>query len=305
MSGELIYSLIPKVMADIGAVAKNRENQQQKYNFRGIEDLYNAVHPALHAHGVFCVPVIVRHNFTTFEKSGFEGKTTLWRHVTIKVRHQFFAPDGSHVDVVTMGEGLDNSDKATNKAMSAAMKYALIELFSVPTADIDDADRTTPEVSKPARTTKPIPVSSPVTKTAPAVQGKPVKAVEAQGGGVPDPPPLLRQPGEDDGDESPALVDALTRSIAKAVVGFDKPKVETKPKAETIATNPGMIANFAKAFREALPPHRQKDQNELRHEWLALHFFADKDGNPSSASIPVAEFEKWKALACQWARDQK
>jgi hypothetical protein len=140
-----IFELIPKVMADIGAVAKTRKNEQQKYMFRGIEDLYQAAHPAMVKHGVFCAPQVMERTEYRYEKTNEYGKTSTWLHVALKICHSFCAPDGSNVQVITMGEGLDNSDKASNKAMSAAMKYALIELFCVPTADVEDSDRTTPE----------------------------------------------------------------------------------------------------------------------------------------------------------------
>lgn len=141
-----IYELIPRVMQEIGAVGKDRKNEQQGYKFRGIEDFYNAAHPALVKHGVFCCPQVLEcesQDRLTTNKSG-EQKFSI--RVTMKVSHKFYGPDGSFVDVVTCGEGIDSSDKATNKAMSAAMKYALIELFSVPTQDVEDADRHDPEV---------------------------------------------------------------------------------------------------------------------------------------------------------------
>lgn len=161
MAGELIYVKISKVMADIGAVGKNRKNQQQNYAFRGIEDFYNAAHPAMVANGVFCCPeVLVREEYR-FTKANDRGGETTWLHVTLKVRHRFYCEDGSYIDVTTVGEGLDNSDKASNKAMSGAMKYALIELFSVPTEDVEDADRTTPEQGvKPKTIEKPVRVGS-------------------------------------------------------------------------------------------------------------------------------------------------
>ena len=179
MSEELaklgIYTAIPRMMADIGAVSKDRKNEQQKYSFRGIEDFYKAAHPAMVKHGVFCVPEVLSHEFNEHEKEAFfdgKAKITIWRHVTIKVRHRFYAADGSYVDVVTMGEGLDNSDKATNKAMSGAMKYALIELFSVPTQDVEDADRTTPEI--PKATVKIGKKPEPAVKAEPAAPAAPV-----------------------------------------------------------------------------------------------------------------------------------
>ncbi len=174
-----IFDLIPKVMGDIGAIGKDRKNEQQRYSFRGIEDFYNAAHPAMVKHGVFCAPEVVEHKCDVFEKTNNDGKVTTWRHVTIRVKHRFYAPDGSSVDVTTMGEGLDNSDKATNKAMSGAMKYALIELFSVPTEDVEDADRTTYETGrangngKVPLIGKPIPLTPGVNNRAPILpEGK-------------------------------------------------------------------------------------------------------------------------------------
>jgi len=137
----LIYSLISKVMADVGSIGKGRTNEMQKYKFRGIEDMYNAVHPALIKHGVFCAPEVLTLDSTDFiSKNG----TPSYR-VILKVNHKFYAPDGSSISVITIGEGIDTSDKACNKAMSAAMKYAFIELFSIPTEDIADSDKSSPE----------------------------------------------------------------------------------------------------------------------------------------------------------------
>ncbi len=166
MSGQ-IYELIPKVMGDIGAVGKNRKNEQQKYAFRGIEDMYLAAHPAFVKHGVFCAPEVVERTEYRFEKVNDYGKTTTWVHVMLKVVHRFYAPDGSFVSVTTIGEGLDNSDKASNKAMSGAVKYALITLFSVPTEDIEDSDRATLE----AGVKRSGPIAEPITLT-PVTPGK-------------------------------------------------------------------------------------------------------------------------------------
>lgn len=142
---QLIYELIPKVMADIGSVSKDRKNEAQKYSFRSIEDLYLAAQPAMAKHGIFCAPEVIERTEYRFEKINDYGKSTTWVHVMLKVAHRFYASDGSYITVTTVGEGLDNSDKSSNKAMSGAMKYALIELFCVPTEDIQDSDRTTPE----------------------------------------------------------------------------------------------------------------------------------------------------------------
>ena len=54
-----IYQAMAEVMKDIDAVGKNQKNQQQGFKFRGIDDVYNAVHPILAKHGVFTVPTVL------------------------------------------------------------------------------------------------------------------------------------------------------------------------------------------------------------------------------------------------------
>ena len=141
---EKIYSLISKVMGDIKSIGKDQTNSHQRYKFRGIDDMYNSIYPALVKHGVFCCPQIKKSE--NFEIDCGEEKTAF--RVLLTIAHRFYADDGSFIEVITMGEGIDRSDKASNKAMSAAMKYAFIELFSIPTEDIEDSDKDSPEAGR-------------------------------------------------------------------------------------------------------------------------------------------------------------
>lgn len=137
-----IFSVIPKIMNDLGSIGKDQKNTHQGYKFRGIEDMYNNIHPILVKHGVFCVPQVIESVSESFNSN----KGTLSFRVMLKVNHKFYADDGSFIEVIIASEGIDTSDKATNKALSAAMKYAFIELLSIPTVDIEDSDRTSPEI---------------------------------------------------------------------------------------------------------------------------------------------------------------
>src|SRR3990167_1532814 len=56
-----IYTAIPKVMQAVGAVAKDRRNEQQRYKFRGIDDILNACQKPMLEAGVFCVPAVTDH----------------------------------------------------------------------------------------------------------------------------------------------------------------------------------------------------------------------------------------------------
>jgi hypothetical protein len=55
--------------------------------------------------------------------------------------YTFFAEDGSNIECTVMGVGMDSGDKAANKAMAIAHKYALLQIFCVPTIENDDPDK--------------------------------------------------------------------------------------------------------------------------------------------------------------------
>lgn len=293
-----IYVLIPRVMNDIGGIAKTRKNEQQKYSFRGIEDFYLAAHPALIAHGVFCAPTVLEREMYRFEKTNEYGKVTTWCHVALKVEHRFYAPDGSYVSVTTWGEGLDNSDKASNKAMSGAMKYALIELFCVPTQDVEDSDRTTPEQgtrrAASARTTEDIPIASPGIRPAATPQvGRQIDGtsnpagrgpVEAQGRGGTIHRPEHLPPVDELAAEAEAKMAAKPATLPPGVI-------------ET-----GQAANMHRIFKEALRAPLRKQADALLYDWLKVQGIVDSNGDPTTKAILKENFYDVREAAEQHAR---
>ena len=131
-----IYEAIPRIMAEVGAIEKGRKNQQQGYAFRGIDDAYAAFQPLFAKYGVFVMPTVTQS--TREERQNKSGGVLLY--TTLTVKHTFYADDGSSLECVTVGEAMDSGDKSSNKAMSAAMKYALLEVFCVPTEDDNDTE---------------------------------------------------------------------------------------------------------------------------------------------------------------------
>ncbi len=137
-----IYKLIPLVMADVGAIEKASKNTQQNYKFRGIDDVMGAFQPVLAKHKVFFVPEVI--SATQTDREAKSGSNLIY--TTLTVAYTFFAPDGSFVRAVVVGEAMDSADKSSNKAMSAALKYALLQVFCVPVDAADDADGHSPDV---------------------------------------------------------------------------------------------------------------------------------------------------------------
>lgn len=142
----LIYAAIAGVMEDVGAVSKEKEfrSSQGGYKFRGIDDVMNALHPAMVKNKVFVVPTIMEQNreVRTTSKGG-----TMYVSIC-RIRYDFYAEDGSSVSAVVIGEGADTGDKATNKAMSIAFKYACFQVFCIPTEEMIDPDSERPEMDE-------------------------------------------------------------------------------------------------------------------------------------------------------------
>lgn len=135
-TGGKIYQAIPAIMGQINAVGKNKRNTQQNFMYRGIDDVMNAINPALVKNGVFIVPEVMEQ--TREERQTAKGSNLIYS--ICRMRFRFFADDGSSVEAVTIGEGMDSGDKATNKAMATAFKYACFQIFCIPTEEMKDPD---------------------------------------------------------------------------------------------------------------------------------------------------------------------
>lgn len=136
MENGQIYAAISAAMADISAIGKDKYNQQQGFKFRGIDDVMNALKPILTKNKIFTVPQVLEQ--TREIKVTTKGGEL--RYSLLKIAFRFYTTDGSFVEAVTLGEGMDSGDKASNKAMAIAYKYALFQVFCIPTEEMADPD---------------------------------------------------------------------------------------------------------------------------------------------------------------------
>lgn len=140
-----VHELIGKAMADIGAIGKDSFNSQQKFKYRGVDAVMNALHPVMQKYGLFCTPDVLEQ----VREERITDKGVTLKYSILKVKYTMFAPDGSSVSATVIGEGMDSGDKASNKAMSVAFKYAMFQLLCIPTEDMIDTDAETPPDSRP------------------------------------------------------------------------------------------------------------------------------------------------------------
>lgn len=142
-----IYAAMIAIMRDVEAVTKKQRNKNQNYNFRGIDACYNELHDILAKHGVITLPKCGAPVST--ERTSKDGGAL--RFVSLPVTYEFMAEDGSTVECNVVGESMDSGDKATNKAMSVAHKYALLQVFLIPTEEPKDPENDSPEPTQQDR----------------------------------------------------------------------------------------------------------------------------------------------------------
>ena len=147
MAEKQIYELIGKAMADVGAIGKESVNKQQGFKYRGIDAVMNALNPVMQKYGLFVTPEVL--NQTREERQTSTGGRLLYSILTMK--YTMYAPDGSNVSSIVIGEGMDSGDKASNEAMAVAMKYAMFQVFCIPTEEMPDPDAEVMPESRPLR----------------------------------------------------------------------------------------------------------------------------------------------------------
>jgi hypothetical protein len=144
---EKIHAAMIEVMGKVGSISKGRKNTTQNYSFRGIDDIYNAIHTHMADAGMYCLPEVLESSQE--ERKSKQGGILIYTKVRMKFTF-VCAEDGSKVHAITEGEGMDSGDKSTNKAMSGAQKYLFIMSFCIPTAEPKDSENDSPEVADTA-----------------------------------------------------------------------------------------------------------------------------------------------------------
>lgn len=144
-----VYSAIAAVMAHMAkeGISKDRRSGDgggPKFAFRGIDDVYNALAPVMAANQLMMLPRMIGREQQ--ERQTRNGGVMFY--TTIEAEFDIVSGvDGSIHTVRTFGEAMDSSDKSTNKAMSAAFKYAAMQAFCIPTEGDNDADASSHDVA--------------------------------------------------------------------------------------------------------------------------------------------------------------
>lgn len=147
-----VIQALAAVAEDVRSVRKLDTNEHQRFQFRGIDAVLNAVGPAFRAHGVVCIPNVEDLDLDVVTTTGGKAST----RALVRVRYQFYGPAGDHLDAVVYGESWDTGDKATAKAFSVAYRTALLQTLTIPTDEPDPDAMSYERAGTPRATSAPI-----------------------------------------------------------------------------------------------------------------------------------------------------
>lgn len=135
-----IYQRLAAAMAEVTYIQKQRK-QGMQYTIVSHDAVTAKVRPALLKHGVVYMPVDMAHSQN--------GNRT---EVTLTVRFVNVDDPSDVFEVPSLGYGIDSQDKGPGKAMSYAVKYALLKAMGLETGDDADHDSVEhdPEPIRPA-----------------------------------------------------------------------------------------------------------------------------------------------------------
>lgn len=139
-----VYRAINAVQADLAKIGISKDRRAPQFLFRGIDDVFNSLAPLLARHGLCILPRVTSHQQT--ERQSSKGGALFYTVLTVDFDFVSTA-DGSKHTVTTVGEAMDSGDKSSNKAMSAAYKYAALQSFAIPTEGDNDPDAHIHEVT--------------------------------------------------------------------------------------------------------------------------------------------------------------
>lgn len=128
-----VFQAWAQVMELVQTIRKTGRNNDQHYNFRGIDEVVNVVGPALRAHAVTVVPTS-----ESLETERYETRSgALMQGVIVRMKYTVYGPAGDSFEGSAFGQASDSGDKAVPKAQSVAYRTFLLQALTVPTDDPD------------------------------------------------------------------------------------------------------------------------------------------------------------------------
>jgi hypothetical protein len=158
-----IHSKLSAILKAVGYIEKTGTNASQGYKYVQAAAVADKIRNEFAERGLTMIPENIEVTESGLTPSGKQALITL--RITWKISD---SESGESVTFQSVGSGSDSTDKAVYKAMTGALKYALLLGFLIPTGDDPEADTATDRVGDAAKK-----IFGDVEKVAPAPAKKP------------------------------------------------------------------------------------------------------------------------------------
>lgn len=127
-----IVDVLSTVSSEVGSIGKEGASGQG-FSYRGIDAVLAAVAPAFRRHNVIVTPIVESADHSTVEVG---RNRTVMSTCRLVVTHRWYGPAGDHIESRVAAEAADSGDKAATKAMSIALRTAILQVLALPTHDL-------------------------------------------------------------------------------------------------------------------------------------------------------------------------
>ena len=148
IGGQNLHPSIINVMKSVKNIDKSMTVGTGQSSYKGVadKDVKYIIGTAMANNHLTCLPIEIdedvkvdRWNEDT--QHGVKSKQSIFTKVKVKFQLTHSLTNES-INIVGYGHGVDSQDKSAGKAMTYALKNALLYSFLVPTGSIDDTDTT-------------------------------------------------------------------------------------------------------------------------------------------------------------------
>lgn len=176
-----LHNAIIRVMQDVKNIDKSMTIGEGRNSYKGVadKDVKFIIGQSMAKNGLTCLPVNIQPSMKIerWDALDYAGKPTVKQSVftevlcTYKITH---SSSNESIEIQGYGHGVDTQDKSAGKALTYALKNALLYMFLVPTGSIDDTDNThSDKIEVPAPTkAKEIPTAEKFDKIKAAIVAK-------------------------------------------------------------------------------------------------------------------------------------
>ena len=177
-----VYEKIQQVMGSVNYLNKDgfvETGKGKGYKALTDEKVLGAVRPALVSAGLVILPVKMEQQRTDEQVKAYDGSTKTNRITDVSVTYRIINVEDpkDYVEVVSAGTGVDTQDKGIGKAMTYAKKYAILNIFLIPSGEDTDqisSDKYTEQLMGAAPAQTPAPASAPEQKSDRDINIKPI-----------------------------------------------------------------------------------------------------------------------------------